>query len=483
MLLLALAPHPASAQGQAAAADDRARLAEALRELHQRSFARARQMLEGLLASPGLDPEVEELAQLQLARIRRRFTVHTQRIGLIAPLSGQYQGLGEALVRGARLALEQAGGPSIIVEDSQGTPEGAAAAVDRLVHEQGVVALLGPLGDRECRAAALRATELELPIVLLGAAEDLPGLSPWVFRHRISPEDQARAIASHALLDLGMRSFAILYPDDAYGRAMMNAFWDVVERGGGEVRGAEAYPAQGAARDVDPAVRRLLGGFYAKARQEPFEIKGKKSKQLAYQPVVDFEALFLPESPRRAREILSLVSYYDVSFRHDDGKMLVAGSRAAHTPVQVLGPGSWNSPLLARGAEPVVQGAHFPGTLVPDSPQPVVRSFVQAYHARHRRMPSELEAQAYDAAGWLFVAWQRGAGQGRPAVQAALLRVGGFVGVGGVVHVGPDGGTRTEPTILTVRGAALIPLLYPGDRARAPASRELPGQPAIRMRY
>ncbi|MBM4319175.1 MAG: hypothetical protein FJ125_04260, partial [Deltaproteobacteria bacterium] len=305
--------------------------------------------------------------------------------------------------------------------------------------------------------------------------------SPWAFRHRVTPEDQARAIAEHALFDLGLRSFAILYPDDPYGRTMMNAFWDAVNGGGGEVRGAESYPGRG--REYTPAVRRLLGGYHAGARSEPFEIKGK-GKQVAYQPYVDFEALFLPESPGRAREILSLVSFYDVRFRQADGSSpeQEGGGRTSHTPVQVLGPGSWNGPAIARGTEPVVQGAHLPGVLVHESPQPLVQAFLHSFRTRHRRQAGELEAQAYDAAGWLFVAWQRSAQRGRQAVQAALLQVGGFQGVGGTVRVLPDGGTRTALAILTVRGSTVAPLLLPGDRARSRSSSEPQAPPAIHMR-
>jgi ABC-type branched-subunit amino acid transport system substrate-binding protein len=452
-------------------------LRQARQELRQREFAQAQQHLQQLLARPGLEPELEEQAQAELERLSRRFTVHTRRIGLLAPLSGPYREIGEAFRRGAELALAAPGGPTVIVEDTRGTPEGAAAAVERLVLGSGVVALLGPVGDHECRAAGLAAAELEVPILLLGSAPELPGLSPWIFRHRVTPADQARAIAYHALFDLGIRTFAILFPDDEYGRVMMNAFWDEVDRGGGEVRGAEAYPAKGA--QADAAIRRLIGGTGdPRIRPDPFEIR-RGEKKVAYQPLVDFEALFLPETPRRARQILSQLHFYDVRLNTGGATGQV---RAAHAAVQVLGPGSWNGEAIARGAEPVVQNAHFPGSFVPQSARPAVLRFLQSYRSRYGRPPNELEAQAYDAAGWLWVAWQRGAAQGRPALQQALFAVGGFLGVTGEVRVLPDGGTHTSLTILQVQGKDVVPAVYGSDRARGPASGSPPPAPAIRLR-
>ncbi|MBM4319837.1 MAG: hypothetical protein FJ125_07720, partial [Deltaproteobacteria bacterium] len=145
LALVILTTSPAAGQERAGEAE----LAEALQQLHLRSFARGRELLTSLLARPELDRQVEERARQQLERLQRRFTVHTQRIGLLAPLSGRYRQIGEAVVQGAELALQLDGGPTVVREDSQGTPEGAAAAVERLVLEQGVVALLGPVGDRE----------------------------------------------------------------------------------------------------------------------------------------------------------------------------------------------------------------------------------------------------------------------------------------------------------------------------------------------
>ena len=77
-------------------------LRQARQELRQREFAQAQQHLQQLLARPGLEPELEEQAQAELERLSRRFTVHTRRIGLLAPLGA----------RTGRSARRSAGAPS-----------------------------------------------------------------------------------------------------------------------------------------------------------------------------------------------------------------------------------------------------------------------------------------------------------------------------------------------------------------------------------
>jgi len=377
------------------------------------------------------------------------------------------------------VALEGRPGITLHPADTEGTPEGAAAAVERLVRQHHVVALLGPVGDRESRAAALRASELGVPIILMAAADDLAPLGPWVFRHRVSAEAQARAVARHALQELGMRRFAILHPDDRFGHGLAGVFWEEVEVAGGRVTAAQAYPV---GRDARQAALALVGGRYPGARSTPFEVLGR-GKEKAYQPIVEFEALFVPDGPARARQVLAALSYYDVALV---GTAARGVRRRAHAPVQVLGLGSWARPSAAHGAEPAMQGARLPGVLDVGSKRPAVQRFVRAFRARRGSTPGVLEAQAHDAAGWLWMALSRANGGSRSQVQGALLAARGFEGVSGRTLVGADGSTRTSLPILEVRSHRVVEVQQPGSHApglRSPAAggRSAPGTP-IRLR-
>ena len=445
---------------------------------HRRDFATARQALELAAAEVESPPVLRRRAATALARLADVQRATPGAVGVLAPLSGPYASIGRAVTAGVEIALEGRPGVTLYTADTKGTQEDAGAAVDVLVHEHKVVALVGPVGDRESRAAALRASELGVPIVLLAAADDLAALGPWVFRHRVTAEAQTRAVATHALRDLSMRRFAILYPDDAFGRGLAQSFWETVEAAGAEVRAAQAYPPQG---DVRPAALALVGGRYAGARSTPFEIRGRR-KEKAYHPMVEFEALFVPDSPRRARQVLAALAYYDVALRGAalDGLQ----RRRAHAPVLVLGPGSWSRAGVVHGAEPAMQRARLPAVFDAGSSRPAARRFLAAFRAKHGATPGELEAQAHDAAGWLWLALQQAGAQSRARVQGALQATRGFAGVSSQTLVGPAGDTRTALPILEIRGHRTVEVLPSGQDAGAPtrpAARSSRGAP-IRLR-
>ena len=52
---------------------------------------------------------------------------------------------------------------------------------------------------------------------------------------------QVKTLVSYAVEKLGLNTFAILYPDENYGKTFMNLFWDEVIANGGKVVGVESY--------------------------------------------------------------------------------------------------------------------------------------------------------------------------------------------------------------------------------------------------
>src|SRR3990170_354043 len=68
------------------------------------------------------------------------------KVGLLLPLSGSRADVGQALLNAAQLALFDLGGErfTLVVRDTQGTPEGAAAAAEAVLAEDAAL-ILGPL--------------------------------------------------------------------------------------------------------------------------------------------------------------------------------------------------------------------------------------------------------------------------------------------------------------------------------------------------
>src|SRR5690606_17176523 len=105
------------------------------------------------------DSEFAEGARLMLTRMNRPDRVEPQRVGVLLPLSGSYQAVGEAVLRGIRVAV--AGSEvELVVKDTAGDAMQAARAVEALVLEEGAVAVIGGLLGDEARRAAVVAEGL-----------------------------------------------------------------------------------------------------------------------------------------------------------------------------------------------------------------------------------------------------------------------------------------------------------------------------------
>ncbi|MCA1743542.1 MAG: hypothetical protein LC631_06300 [Desulfovibrionales bacterium] len=69
---------------------------------------------------------------------------------------------------------------------------------------------------------------------------DNEGISGWRFFP--SPNDQVRSMLNRAVDDLGFTDFGVFYPEDDFGRAYAQAFWEEANKKGVRVSGLMSYP-------------------------------------------------------------------------------------------------------------------------------------------------------------------------------------------------------------------------------------------------
>ncbi len=228
-----------------------ARLESAIRLLERSQIS----SLMDRLASLELQELVAEMAK---ALIYKRFA-----IGCLLPLSGRYEAYGQRTLNGIQLALSKSAAAGvnphieITIKDTRSDPVVAVKAVDEL-YESGVAAIIGPIVTAE--SAARIAQEHRLPIITFTQKEHITEIGDFVFRNFFTPGMQVQAIVAHASRDLGARRFAILYPEEKYGRTFMNLFWDEVIRQGGKVVAVESYDVK--TTDFSGPIKKLVGLHY-----------------------------------------------------------------------------------------------------------------------------------------------------------------------------------------------------------------------------
>lgn len=408
-------------------------------------------------------------ARALLSRADAREKVDARAIGVVMPLSGDFQAYGAKALQAVLLAAnvfgpETAGGPKvrIAVRDSAGDPARAAQAVEELFAEEGIVGIVGPLLSNETEAAAPRAQALGVPMVTLAQKKGLTDAGRYVFRNSMTASVQAKEIARHAFDQLGVKRFAIMYPDNAYGQELAFLFWDEVVARGGEVVGVEHYDPK--ENDFTDEVERLVGShdsFIPARREEWDRIKaaakaeekrtGKKARDLHLPPIVDFDAIFVPDDYKRVGQLLPFFALADVP---------IGGYTARNPnvrPVVPLGTSGWNNPeLISRGGR-YVAGARFVDAFYPESPRPEVRRFVEQFVGVFLRVPDILDALAYDTTA-VMIDRMRSGTRGRDDLREELDDLKGYSGVTGLTGFGKDRDARRELTVLTVTDNEIRPL-------------------------
>lgn len=317
-------------------------------------------------------------------------------IGVLAPLSGDYEPLGRRVRDATVLAVEnqnQRGGVlgrqvQVVLKDTAcdyfAGREAAQAAIDEgawfLIGavctdaSEGVAQIAGPAGVLQISPASVAA----------GLTLDVEGdARPLVFRVPTLDVVQGEVAARFALERLGLRRAAILYArGSGYGATLADAFERVYGEGGGEVVARQTYD-QGEALffDVLEAVR--------------------------------------DEAP----EVLYMPGY------HPTINALVPQARQFGLLQPILGSDGWHSPSLDLS---VVDGAYFTTHFYTAEPRALVQEWVQLYQARYLAPPDALATMSFDAANLLFASIEV-AGFAEPTLVAQALGEMSFDGVSGSI--------------------------------------------------
>jgi ABC-type branched-subunit amino acid transport system substrate-binding protein len=408
------------------------------------------------------------LAESLIDEIKKNAFFQRYTIGCLLPLSGPYQTFGLKALKGIELAQaqfsSQSGNPplNIIIKDTGADPDKTIAALEELYRDQ-VTAIIGPIVTSEI--AAREAQEMGIPIITLTQKDNIPEIGDKVFRNFITPKMQVQTLTSFSVESLGLFRFAILYPDETYGITFMNLFWDHLLETGGQVVAVESYkPDQ---TDFSDAIKKLVGLYYEipedlrpeteedladdqeqqpreGEENEPSETRkrGARGADEEEKPeaIVDFDAIFIPESPGKAGLIVPQLAYYDIK------------------DVYILGTNLWHSDSLIKIAGQYVQGAVMPDGFFADSPSPRVRKFVQEFEETYQETPDFIEAIVYDTAMILFNVASREKIRYRSEIRDELLNLVDFPGVTGLTSFDENGDAQKRLYLLRVKGKKFVEL-------------------------
>ncbi len=372
-------------------------------------------------------------ARAMAQELKARRQTNPRAVGVILPLSGRYGPYGSGLLGAVELGLGVVGGHGcgleLFIADSKASPQEAARAVEKLVKQKDVVGIIGPVMAAPALAAARKAQELGVVMVALAQVPGLTEAGQFVFQSSLTPREQLLAVLGKAAGE-GLKRVAALAPDNSYGRGFVSLLRRLAPQMGLEVVRVVFYqPTQ---TDFSEQIRKLVhlppGSYKPGAKGAP-------------KPVIDFDALFIPDGPARLAMVLPQLAYYDVV-----------------TP-RLLGTSLWHDKALLNLPERFLAGCIIPDTFDPDSPSPIVQRFVQEFSKAMGRAPNRLEAHAFDAALALkSLLCSPNPPSTRRQLREALAGLSGLEGSCGVISVDGMRQLRVRVKLLTVENGRFRPI-------------------------
>jgi branched-chain amino acid transport system substrate-binding protein len=292
------------------------------------------------------------------------------RIGEYGSLTGPTATFGKSTNKGIAMAIQQVnesggvGGATlrVITEDDQGRPEEAATAVNKLISQDQVVAVLGEVASSNSLAGAPICQKAGVPMISPSSTnEKVTEVGDFIFRVCFIDPFQGAVMAKFAAQSLRLNRVAILRDlRSDYSIGLADVFRSTFESLGGTISADESYQ-QG---DVD--------------------FRAPLTAILATQP----QAIFVP-------------GYYT------DVGLIARQARDLGLTVPLLGGDGWDSPKLTEIGGKAMEGCYFSNHYATDDQNPVVQEFISNFKAKYNEVPDALAALGYDAARLLVHAMKQ----------------------------------------------------------------------------
>lgn len=337
-------------------------------------------------------------------------------VGEYGSLSGSEATFGISTSEGVNLAFAEknkAGGIKgkqikLITLDNQGKPEEARAAVQRLVTQDRVVAVIGEVASSRTLAAAPVAQQYKVPMISPSSTNPkVTEVGDYIFRVCFIDPFQGLVMAKFAHQEIKKQRVAILRDVKSdYSTGLADVFSTEFKKMGGEIVADESYQAG----ETD---------FKAQLTQ----IKGKRP-----------EAIFVP-------------GYYT------EVGLIARQARQLGMTVPLLGGDGWDSEKLSELGQDAIKGSYFSNHYTTESTDPVVVEFIKKYREVYKgKTPDGLAALGYDAAKILIEAMERAPEITPLAIRDEIAKTKNFTGVTGVISIDEKRNATKSAVVVQVDG-------------------------------
>ena len=354
----------------------------------------------------------------------------TIKVGLIVELTGDMPGVGASSKNAAQLAVNEqnsAGGISIggkpyqielVVEDNASKAEQSVAAVNKLITQDNVLAIVGPNASLGAIPAAEIAEYNKTLLITPWSTNPKTTLDTttgkskdYVFRACYTDPFEGRVLARFVLDKLKAKKVAVLYDVASEApKSQADLFRLTFEELGGKTVAFETYTTGD--RDF--------------------------SAQLTKIKSANPDVIFLP-------------AYYN-----DVGLIAQQAHRAGITQ-SLVGSDAWSSPELIKLSNGTVEGDYFANHYASDIATPTAKKFIDAYTKQYGNIPDDVAALTYDSMGLLFEAIKKSPSLDRKVVRDSLATLANYPGVtGNIQFTAGSGDPVKSAVIMQIKGDKFV---------------------------
>ncbi|MFA0739840.1 MAG: hypothetical protein LKKZDAJK_002966 [Candidatus Fervidibacter sp.] len=359
------------------------------------------------------------------------------KIGHFASMTGPTATFGQSTDKGIRLAMDEINrqggvlGKKIVVitEDDAGKTEEAAAAVQKLITRDRVVAILGEVASSRSIVGGNICEARGIPMI--SPASTNPKVTrgkKWVFRICFTDDFQGLAMARFCYENLKAKRAAILKDrKNEYSVGLAEFFAKTFEQLGGQIVAHENYQEG----DVD--------------------FKPQLAKIKAANP----DVLFVP-------------GYYT-----ECGLILKQARRDLGMNLPIAGGDGWDSASLIQEIRGDLEGkgVYFGNHFSPYEKRPEVQEFVKKFKERYGELPDAMAALGYDAARILADAIKRAGSTELAKIRDAIEQTKDFPGVTGRITIDKNHNARKPLLVLQIKdGKTKVVATIPPMETTQPAS-------------
>jgi branched-chain amino acid transport system substrate-binding protein len=355
----------------------------------------------------------------------------TVRIGINAELTGDIPKVGEAIKFAAEMFRDEinaAGGVDIggqkylielVIEDNNGTAEGAAAAAEKLISQGRVLVMVGPNPSSAAIPAAEVADASKIPMISPWSTNPRTTEGrPWVFRAPFLDPFQGPVVANFVTEEFGAAKAAVLY----------NVGSD--------------YP-----KGLAEFFRNSWEGLHGPGSIVAFETFTTGDQ--------DFSAQ-LTKIRDSGADILFTPQYYN------EVPLIVDQARNLGMTMPIVGSDSWGDPQTLELCGATCEGAFFSTHYVAAGATGITKDFIDKYNSKFGYVPSDVGALSWDSMGIVVQALQNCGNitgnleQDRACIRDGMAAVKDFKGVTGDMSFDEEGDPIKCAVIVQIRGDEFV---------------------------